>query len=181
MLLRSKAGRGAAVTGSGVRGFGKVISLLLMAGMVSYASPAAALDSQEAERVVTILENLVTETGGSVFYDEEAAEEWFQIDDETSRLIPAAGFTRTAWKTAFDQTMTGFIASIPQAEMEQMMEDFMDKIGEVAKMTPQQKEEAMALLRAEKRNFDGIRARGAEYREFVSSYIPRLRNITFRR
>lgn len=77
--------------------------------------------------------------------------------------------------------MTGFIASIPQAEMEQMMEDFMDKIGEVAKMTPQQMEEAMALLRAEKTNFNGIRARGAEYRELVSPYIPRLRNITVQR
>lgn len=178
MLLRRKTGHVAAVSS---RRLPKLAALLVTAGVALHALPTSALDSQEAGQVVTILERLVTETGGSVYFDEEAAEEWFQIDDETSRLIPAAGFTRTAWKTAFDQTMTGFIASIPQAEMEQMMEDFMDKIGEVAKMTPQQQEEAMELVRAEKGKFDGIRARGAEYQDFVSSYTFRLRKITFHR
>jgi hypothetical protein len=179
MLLRLKTGHLAA-SGSGVRRFATGVALLLMAGVALQAAPAVALDSEEAGRVVTILEKLVTETGDNVFYDEEAAEEWFQIDDETSGLIPAAGFTRKTWKAAFDQTMTGFIASIPQAEMEQMMEEFMDRIGEVAKMTPEQKEEAMSLMRSEMGQLEAIRARGAEYQHFVSPYAPRLKKIALR-
>ena len=155
----------------------KLAALLLAAGVALQALPAAALDGREAGQVVAILEKLAAETGDGVYFDEEAAEEWFEIDEESSRLISGAGFTRATWKTAFDRTMTGFIASIPQAEMEKMMEDFMDAIGEVAKMTPGQKEEAMEMLRAEKGNLDSIRARGAEYREPVGPYVSRLRKV----
>lgn len=152
-----------------------------MVGMATYALPAAALDSREAGQVVTILEKLVTETGSTVYYDAEAAEEWFQIDDEATGLIAAAGFTRQSWKTAFDQTMTGFIASIPPSELEQLMADFINQFGEAAKMTPEQKAQAASLMGAEMGHFDGIRARGAKYQEFVSPYTPRLRRITFQR
>lgn len=170
----------AAASGFGVRRRSKIAALLLLAGAALHALPAAALDNEEAGHVVAILEKLVTETGSTVYYDEEAAEEWFQIDDESSRLIPAAGFSRTAWKTAFDQTMTGFIAAIPQSELEQMMEDFINQFGEVAKMTPQQKEEAANLLGAQMGQFDEIRARGSPYRDVVRPYAQRLKKIALR-
>lgn len=144
------------------------------------ATAAHALEARQVEVVVTVLEQLASETGNTVFYDEDAAEEWFEADDESSRLIPAAGFTRSTWKEAFDQTMTGFLASIPQAELERMMEDFMNEIGEVGRMTPQQKQEATDALRAEMGRFETIRERGAQHRGVVAPYGPRLRRISLR-
>lgn len=144
-------------------------------------SPARALETREVEAVVTVLEQLASETGDTVYYDEDAAEEWFEIDEDTSRLIPAAGFSRASWKTAFDRTMTGFIATIPRAEMELMMEEFTDRLGEIAKMTPEQKEEANAMLRAEMGTFEAVRARGAPYRGTVAPYAQRLRKLSLHR
>lgn len=141
------------------------------------AQPAMALDTREVQAVVAVLEQLASETGDTVYYDDEAAEEWFEIDDESSQLIPAAGFTRASWKEAFDQTMTGFIASIPDAEFEQMMEEFIDKIAEIARMTPEQKQAAAEGLRAERGKFDAVRKQGAEYRAIVIPYAERLRKI----
>lgn len=142
------------------------------------ATPAAALDAREVEAVVAILERLSSETEKTVFYDEEAAQEWFEIDDEASQIIPAAGFTDASWKEAFDGTMTGFIASIPEAELEAMMEEFVNGIAEAAKMTPQQKEEARKMLHAELGRFEEIRALGAQYRGVVAPYAPRLRKLS---
>lgn len=138
----------------------------------------AALEMREAEAVVTILERLSSETGKTVFYDEDAAQEWFEVDDESSRLIPAAGFSEAGWKAAFDQTMTGFIASIPQAELERMMEEFADKLGELGRMTPEQKQAATEMLRAQMGNFDAIRAEGAQYSDTVAPYAARLKRLS---
>lgn len=159
----------------------KHVALILAASVTLHALPAAALDAREAGQVVTILEKLVAETGSTVYYDEEAAEEWFQIDDETTGLIAAAGFTRASWKTAFDQTMTGFIASIPEAELKKLMEDFINQFGEATKMTPEQRAEAARLMDADMGKFDGIRAKGAKYKAYVTPYSPRLRKISFQR
>lgn len=142
------------------------------------ANNAAALEKREAEAVVTILERLSSETRKTVFYDEDAAQEWFEIDDESSQLIPAAGFSGTSWKAAFDQTMTGFIASIPQAELEEMMEEFADKLGELGKMTPEQKTAATEMLRAQMGNFEAIREKGAPYRNVVAPYSERLKRLS---
>lgn len=142
------------------------------------ATDTAALETREVEAVVTILERLSAETGKTVFFDEEAAQEWFEIDDESSQLIPAAGFTDASWKDAFDQTMAGFIATISPAELEKMMEEFADKLGEVAKMTTEQKQMVIEMLRAEMGNFDAIRERGAPYRSAVEPYAGRLKLLS---
>lgn len=162
---------------------GKVAAaLLLSAGLLGFsAGTAAALNTRDAQAVVTVLEKLAAETGGSVYYDEDAAQEWFEIDDESSQLIPAAGFTQSSWKEAFDQTMTGFIATIPQVELEQMINVFMEKIGELGKMTPQQKQEAAEALHAEMGKFDAIREAGARYQDIVSPYAQRLRKISLQK
>ncbi|PJR92489.1 hypothetical protein CN878_23690 [Ochrobactrum sp. 695/2009] len=178
MLLTRKTGH---ATAANPGRHAKVVALLLTAGVSLQSLPAAALDDREAGQVVTILEKLVVESGSTVYYDEEAAEEWFQIDEGTTGLIAAAGFTRTTWKTAFDQTMTGFIASIPEAELEKLMDDFINQFGEATKMTPEQKAEAASLMGAEMGHFDGIRAKGAQYQDFVGPYAPRLRKITFQK
>lgn len=140
---------------------------------------ARALDAREVEAVVTVLEKLASETGRSVFHDEDAAEEWFELDDESSRIIPAAGFSRETWKTAFDSTMTGFIASIPEAEFERMFGEFVDRIAEAGRLTAQQKQEAASILRAEMGWLDTFREQGARYEAVVGPFGGRLRRLTF--
>lgn len=159
----------------------KLLSRAVIAAAFAFglaATDAAALETREVEAVVTILERLAAETGKTVFFDEEAAQEWFEIDDESSQLIPAAGFTEPSWKDAFDQTMAGFIATISPAELEKMMEEFADKLGEVAQMTPEEKQAVMEMLHAEMGNFDAIRERGARYRSAVEPYALRLRMLS---
>jgi len=155
---------------------------LVLVFAISLAIPAAgALERREIEAVVGVLEKLTSETGNTVYYDEDAAEEWFETDEEMSELIPAAGFSRRSWKTAFDQTITGFIASVPEAEFDEMIEEFIDKVAEAGKLTPAQKREAAIALRAEMGRLDEVREQGAPYRDLVGPYGPRLRKLVFSR
>jgi len=155
---------------------------LVLVFAISLAIPAAeALERREIEAVVGVLEKLTSETGNTVYYDEDAAEEWFKTDEEMSELIPAAGFSRRSWKAAFDQTITGFIASVPEAEFDEMIEEFIDKVAEAGKLTPEQKREAAIALRAEMGRLDEVREQGAPYRDLVVPYGPRLRKLVFSR
>ncbi|WP_449257495.1 hypothetical protein [Bosea sp. (in: a-proteobacteria)] len=138
---------------------------------------AAALETREVEAVVTILERLSVETGRTVFYDERAAREWFEIDAESSRLIPAAGFGEASWKSAFDRTMTGFLAAIPQPELERMTRDFSGRLG---KMTPEHRQMATAMLREQVKHIDALREQGERYRPMVAPYAARLRLLSRR-
>lgn len=160
----------------------RLLSRVVIAAAFAFglaATDAAALETREVEAVVTILERLAAETGKTVFFDEESAQEWFEIDDESSQpIIPAAGFTEPSWKDAFDQTMTGFIATISPDELEKMMEELADKLGEVAQMTPEEKQEVTEMLHAEMGKFDAIRERGAPYRSAVEPYAMRLRILS---
>ncbi|MEO9337798.1 hypothetical protein ABFT80_10185 [Mesorhizobium sp. SB112] len=154
---------------------------VFMAASGFLVTPAAALSVREAQAVVVVLEELTSETGDTVYYDEEAAEEWYQIDDETSQRIAAAGFTRETWKDAFDQTMLGFLASIPSSEFDQMFEEFVQKIDALVELTDEQKQEATNAWRDQTNSFEQFRKRGAKYAAVVSPYESRLRKLAFQR
>jgi hypothetical protein len=158
----------------------KLVTILFVAGALFgvAAETAEALDAREAQAVVTVLERLVEETGGSVFYDEDAAQDWFEADDGSSRYIQAAGFSEDSWKTAFDQTMMGFIASIPRPEVEQMMESLAYRIGEISDMSAEQKQAANEMLRTQKEKMEVVRQQGAQYAVIVAPHAVRLKLLT---
>lgn len=164
----------------GRRGLASTLTVF-MAAFGFLATPAAALSVREAQAVVVVLEELTSETGDTVYYDEEAAEEWYQIDDETSQRIAEAGFTRETWKDAFDQTMLGFLASIPSSEFDQMFEEFVQKIDAMVELTDEQKQEATNAWRAQTKTLVELRRRGTQYAGTVSPYMSRLRKLTFQR
>lgn len=56
--------------------------------------------------------------------------------------------------------MAGFIATTPPAETDKMMEAYADKLDEATKMTPEQKQAAMEMLRTQMGNFNALRERG---------------------
>ncbi|KRE07144.1 hypothetical protein ASE63_23140 [Bosea sp. Root381] len=154
------------------------IALVAALAFAFVPTGAAALDMRKAGTVVTILERLSVESGKTVYFDEEAAAEWFEIDEEASRLIPASGFTRTSWKDAFDQTMAGFIAAIPPVELETMIDEFATRLGEAAKMTTAQKQAAREMLRAHAQALDNVRKRGEQYRDAMLPYVARMKKLS---
>lgn len=163
---------------------GKLLSrATLVAALALSLAPsrADALERREVEAVVTILERLSAATGKTVFFDEEAAREWFEIDEGTSRLIPASGFTGASWKDAFDQTMAGFISAIPPAELEAMVDDFAAKLDEARKMTPGQRQVVKELLHEQMRGQQEIRDNGMPYRGVVSPYFARIKSISLKK
>ena len=168
------------VIGTERRKNARLVAILLVTGVLVGVSArtAEALDAREAQAVVTVLERLVDETGGSVFYDEDAAQDWFEADDDSSRHIQAAGFSEDTWKTAFDQTMMGFIASVPKRELDEMMEKFADRIGELSDMSAEQKKAANEMLRTQKEKIEVVREQGAQYAVIVAPHAVRLKLLT---
>lgn len=179
-MIVSKTGKPFKLTGRFLR---RLVLTVALSGLTygMSTSAAMALSSTEAGTVVAVLEQLAAETGETVFYDEEAADEWFDMDAESSQHIAGAGFTRQSWKLAFDATMTGFIASIPEREFDQITEDFVTKIGEIAQMTESQKQEAMDALRAEFGKLHEVRNAGVAHISAVGPHMQRLRRVVLQR
>ncbi|MDQ0509610.1 hypothetical protein [Ancylobacter amanitiformis] len=147
----------------------------LLAGMV--ALPALALDTRQAERVVAVLEELHEETGDTVYFDEQAALEWYERDERSSRHIAAAGFDRQSWKEAFDETLTGFLAAVPQADIDRMFAAFEDHLAATPQLTAREKRQAASIWEAQRSKLRSIRADGAQHATLVAPYVGRLKQI----
>src|SRR5690606_11582531 len=107
------------------------IKLALLAAIASLflASYAVALESREAAIVADVLETLASERGEPVYYDEEAADDWYEFDADGDGLIPAAGFTRESWQVAYEQTLKGLVALTPQSEFDAMFGNVEEKVA----------------------------------------------------
>jgi hypothetical protein len=152
--------------------------LLAFAVILLFSPPAAALESAEAEAVVTILEALSPERGEQVYYDEEAAGDWFDFDAETDARIPAAGFSRESWRTAYDETLTGLMATIPDAEFEAMYAASETRINASPALDESQKRQLVAEWREELGKARALRASGVQFREVVRPIASRLRRLS---
>src|SRR5262249_48143553 len=86
-------------------------------GIVLSALPAFALSPGGAKKVVELVEKLEPEHG-KIAYDEEEADQWFEDDSAGAGLIGKAGFSREGWKAAFDAVLQGYIALVPQGEID---------------------------------------------------------------
>ncbi|KFL31916.1 hypothetical protein JP75_05805 [Devosia riboflavina] len=95
--------------------------IFLVAAGLMMATPAMALTVGEAEAVVGIVEQLADETGEGMVAD--AAEIFFDYDALGANLIPAAGFDRASWVTAYDAVASGYMAVIPLDEFNAVFEE----------------------------------------------------------
>lgn len=91
------------------------LSLLLV------TQPVLALDADEAEAVVGIMEVLTMEMGEGMSTD--AAAIFYDYDSLGEALIPAAGFDRAQWIEAYDAVAAGYMATIPQDEFNAVFEE----------------------------------------------------------
>ena len=142
-------------------------------------TPANGLEHREAQQVVAILEALHRETGRTVYFDEEAAGEWFEVDEESSRRITGAGFTSDGWKRAFDDTLTGFIAAVPEAEFDRLFDVFEEQLAALAHLSEEERQAARRVWQEQKVELRAIRAQGAAHIGAVQPYVARLKKLAF--
>ena len=155
-----------------------VLALAIAAAVFCHASRALAFGSGDVAVAVDLLERLSPARGESVYYDEEAAADWYEFDQEESALIPTAGFSPESWRDTYDKTLKGLIALIPQAEYEAIHAGIDEKVASIPGLTDEQKREMVADWREHVARFDALRGEGAAYAETVRPFATRLRLLT---
>jgi len=150
--------------------------ILLAAVGLLMVTPAMALTTEEAEAVVGIVEQLAVETGEGMVAD--AAEIFFDYDALGTNLIPAAGFDRASWVTAYDAVASGYMATIPLDQFNAVFEEPLAQL-EASALADDQKammREHMAGLIAEAQ---ATREQGAVHAEAVRPLEGRLHALFF--
>lgn len=139
---------------------------------------AFALTAREAEAVVSILEELKADDV-QIAYDGEAADDWFEQDAEDKKLIAKAGFSQATWKRAVDETMTGFFATIPDAEIKTIFEDLRKQVDAASDMTAEQKKAMHEMWAEQRKQIVALREKGKPFQSTVAPLADRLRKLTF--
>jgi hypothetical protein len=156
----------------GVRTFFVALSLAIGLTPVS----ASALTSDETAKVVAIIETLQP-SRGKVAYDEGEADQWFEDDQAENGLIGKAGFDQQGWKTTFDAVLKGFLASIPQAEVDGLLEQARTHFRQARNMTPEQRIAALNLYDEQVAIIRALREEGRVYVDTVRPFQDRLRRV----
>ncbi|MDF2994879.1 MAG: hypothetical protein K0R27_516 [Xanthobacteraceae bacterium] len=146
-----------------------VLSLLV-------APPALALTSQEAGKVVGLIEKLQP-SFGTLAYDEEVADDWYERDEGEERLIARQGFTKASWRAALDATVRGYLAGIPLGEIDALFAELRQKLAKSPKITAEQKSAMEDFIAEEYAELKQLRAEGAPYEATVRPFVVRLRRL----
>lgn len=154
-----------------------LLGLAITVAAFFHITHALALDGPAVAAVTEILEELAPERGESVYYDDQAAADWLEFDEESSGLIAAAGFSPQAWRAAYDSTLKGLIALIPQDEFDAVQAGAEEKIVAVPGLTDEQKREMIADWRTHAEQLRALRAEGAAYARTVQPFEARLRTL----
>jgi len=155
---------------------GIALAVAVLVCMRWWTGPAHALSSRDAAAVVDLIERLKPQFGDFA-YDDEIADEWFDEDAATEGLIVSAGFPRERWKVALGETIRGFIAAIPRAEVEAMLSDAREGIRGLRELDPLQKKEALDAVDEQIRALWAMRLEGAPIADTVRPFVPRLRAL----
>lgn len=141
---------------------------ILLAGFFGLAvsGEALALDQHEAEAVVAILETLAYERGEAVYMD--AAEDWFEFDQNGFGLITGAGFSRESWTEAYDETLLGFAGGIAQAEIDAQIAQAEAGVA-ASPLSAEQKEMILADFMAQ---MDQVREATVVGQQYASAVAP---------
>lgn len=153
-----------------------ILIKMLVVTFTLLASPALALTGEEAGKVVGLIEKLQPNFG-TLAYDEEAADDWYERDEGEQHLIAAEGFTRASWRAALDATMRGYLAGIPQGEIDALFAELRQKLAKSPKMTADQKRAMEEFVTQEHAELKQLRAEGAPYEATVRPFAVRLRRL----
>jgi hypothetical protein len=143
-----------------------------LAMMVVWVAPAPAFDGREAETVVGIMERYVQDSGAAIYHG--GAGELFEYDADNTGLIAAAGFDFDSWTVAHDAVMTGYMASIPQAAFDAILDEPMVQLASNTSLSEEQKAVIREDLAPELAAARDARASGQGYAAIVQPLLPRL-------
>ncbi|WP_244466849.1 hypothetical protein [Devosia geojensis] len=149
----------------------------LAVGIAMQPAGALALTLKEATTVVDLIEALEPQLGDFA-YDDEIAEYWFEEDSYGEGWIAKAGFTAETWNRALGETMRGFMALMPDAEVEATFAGLKQGIEALPQLTEAQKAEALAAIDEEIASFLARRAEGEPFAPIVKPLEDRLRRLT---
>lgn len=151
--------------------------LLGLAASVALIGPALALDEREATAVVEIMEAYAAASGEPVYHG--GAGEVFEYDMDGEDLIGAAGFDFDSWSIAFDDVLTGFMASIPDAQFNAIFDEPLARLDASTSLTDEQKAVIREDLEPEIAAAHEARAGGARFAAIVQPLLPRLQVLVF--
>lgn len=147
-----------------------ILAALLLGGTTA---SSWALNAQEAEAVVTILEVLSPARGEGVYMGEDVAGDWFEFDSDGAGLIVAAGFSARSWAQAYDETLMGYAAGIDEAEITRQIAVAEESVAASA-LGAAEKEEFLAEFRADMAEVMQARQEGQAYAAMVAPHWERL-------
>ncbi len=145
-------------------------------GFAVFAIPAHALTVGEAASVVAVIEQMQPDLG-KVAYDDDEADRVFEDDSAGRGLIAKAGFSRETWRTAFDATLKGFMAVIPDAELEAMFDTLRARAADGGNLTAEQKQAVMDMVEEQYQIIAKLRDQGRAHKEIVRPLEARLRRL----
>jgi acylphosphatase len=145
-------------------------------GAAMLPAGAHALTFEEATTVVDLIEVLQDELG-SFAYDEEIAADWFEQDADGEGWIARAGFTEESWERALGETIKGFMANMPDAEVEETFNGLKQGIAALPQLTDAQKADALAAVDEEFAAYLSMRAEGQSFAPVVKPLDDRLRRL----
>lgn len=140
--------------------------------LVAMAAPVWAFDTREAETVVGIMERYVQDSGEAIYHG--GAGELYEYDADNTGLIEAAGFDFDSWTTAHDAVMTGYMASLPQAAFDAILDAPLAQLASSTSLTDEQKAVIREDLEPELAAAREARASGQGYAAAVQPLMPRL-------
>lgn len=129
--------------------------------------PALALDGQQAEAVVSVMEVLTLEMGEGMSAD--AADIFYDYDSLGTSLIPDAGFDRAGWIEAYNAVTAGYMATIPQDEFDAIFAEPLAMLE--ASELPEDQKAAM------REHVSGLVAEAQAERESGMAYVDIVRPL----
>jgi hypothetical protein len=147
------------------------ISTAALFGVVLSVLPAIALTPGEAEKVIALVEKLEPDHG-KIAYDEDEAGQWFE--DDSAGLIEKAGFTRESRKAAFDALLQGYIALVPQSEIDAKLGAVKASIESASGLPAEQRAAVQAAYDEQVAIIRTYRENGKKHVDVVRSFAARL-------
>jgi hypothetical protein len=152
-------------------------ALLAALSVAKFDKVALALTSREAATVVDLIEKLKTEFGDFA-YDDDEADAWFEKDVASQKLITKAGFNQKSWKTAVDETMKGFFATIPEAEIKTIFDGTRRRTESATELKAEQKKALLELIEEQRKEILALREGGRPFVDVVAPFAQRIRKLT---
>lgn len=154
----------------------RLASAALAVLFIVHAAPAAALTVREVGKVVEVVEKLRPQFG-PLAYDESLADDWFARDAEGRGLIAEAGFTQASWRAAFDATICGYLAAVPEGSVEAIFAEMKARLARSPRLTAVQRASIEEFVQEERARLERLRLAGREDVEAVRPFADRLRRL----